>query len=833
MRFSSACVVAATALISSILPAWAVDEKDFSDVVRNLPQGGNGKGKGRKDGPNPNRFIISGFKDELEEDATEADAMENFGADPKMRLKKKKNQKTAKLVIEFPDAINAANFKNKYKGKVKVELDAPRYAHAGLRHGNRGKSDPDAVTDTIRNLQSSQQIPWGIENVFFDANRGVPGSVNGPDLPNSVTRPICIIDSGYQTSNPDLPETATNADGDQGPGAQNSFNIDGCGHGTHVAGTIAAMDNEEGVIGVYPGAQDIQVVKVFGTNGSTSCGWSYTSSLIAAFDNCVDSGAKIVSMSLGGGGFSQSESERYMQATDDEGMLIIAAAGNGASSAFSYPASYDDVMSVAAIDLNNNRASFSQYNDQVDISGPGVSVLSTYSPFNDYASLSGTSMATPHVSGVALLLWNNFPTCKNYEIRRALEESAKDLGAPGRDNYYGHGAVNYWAAFDYLTNNACGTSPAPTTTPPTPAPTPCDGKTFRLELTTDNYGSETTWEVTKTNGDLEASGGPYQSNSDVLFDKCIPDDACTFTINDSYGDGICCGYGTGNFKVHIDGNVVAEGGEFQQTEEVDLCEPSSTPAPTANPTPAPVLPPPSNSVLAAPSNNPNDPYVGYNFGGYFFDLKAKSTPVAIQKISFHTKGPGDFSLFTKSPDSICDRSTFDFEERSAWQTIVDAVPVVGPTTYTITFPTPYIIPAGETRPFHFFSTGGLVGHYTSNSATYWNGPYPPYVQDNSLILSDNLAVPYLWGRSLYLPSYNMNGIELEYTANSSMGIYEVMNGDGVEMTKVGSSSAPSAASAASLPTPDAINVGLRATNEACNESSDCSSGQCKGNGKCK
>jgi len=178
---------------------------------------------------------------------------------------------------------------------------------------------------------------------------------------------------------------------------------------------------------------------------------------------CIDAGANVVSMSLGGGGFNQIEADTYKDMLEDN-ILLVAAAGNDGNSDYSYPASYDSVMSVAAIDSNENHASFSQYNDKVDIAAPGVGVRSTYKN-GSYASLSGTSMATPHVAGVAALVWSRDTTKSAKEVWSALTQSAKDKGTPGRDFFYGHGIVQAEAAALLLADESFTLSPTATPLP--------------------------------------------------------------------------------------------------------------------------------------------------------------------------------------------------------------------------------------------------------------------------------------------------------------------------------------------------------------------------------
>ena len=265
---------------------------------------------------------------------------------------------------------------------------------------------------------------------------------------DTTARKVCIIDTGYNLGHPDLPGTNDGVTGQANNSQVGSWNNDGNGHGTHVAGTIAAYDNSEGVIGVYPGV-DLHIVKIFNDSGN----WTNASDLIEGISQCQSAGANVVNMSLGGGSPSTAE-QNAMQNVSDQGVLLVAAAGNDGNSVMSYPASYDAVMSVAAVDSSESHASYSQYNSQVEIAAPGSAVQSTY-PTNTYASLSGTSMATPHVAGGAALVWSYFPQCSNQQIRSALGATAKDKGSAGRDNLYGYGLMQLADAYNYLNTYGC------------------------------------------------------------------------------------------------------------------------------------------------------------------------------------------------------------------------------------------------------------------------------------------------------------------------------------------------------------------------------------------
>jgi len=448
----------------------------------------------------------------------------------------------------------------------------------------------ESIEPDYQRYLMAQSQPWGIAKTQSD-------QLTDADASNMT---VCIIDSGYEQANPDL--NANNASGTNNSGTGNWYE-NGGSHGTHVAGTIAGVNNSEGVVGVLPNTNvNLHIVKVFNASG-----WGYSGDLSDAVDTCVTNGAKVINMSLGGAGSSTTE-KNALQAAADTGVLLIAASGNDGDATLSYPASYDAVMAVGALDSNNQHAEFSQYTPQVEVSAPGEAILSTvagdgrlgyisvgsttygndnvvpqthyvqsagnyvvsnvngsangvlasctisgtsysctnvngniclaerndnqkgsnypeinpakacadagasgvivYSnstrpglqnPFlvdantdvtvptvsvdrtlgqqlmsqlgasasitvngsQNYSYYNGTSMATPHVAGVAALVWSNNPNCSADDVRSALKNTAIDLDVAGRDDKTGFGLVQAKAASDALATSCGGTTPPP------------------------------------------------------------------------------------------------------------------------------------------------------------------------------------------------------------------------------------------------------------------------------------------------------------------------------------------------------------------------------------
>ncbi len=236
---------------------------------------------------------------------------------------------------------------------------------------------------------------------------------------------VAVIDTGIDYSHPDLQERyaggydTVNEDDDP---------FDDHGHGTHVSGIVAADLNETGQAGVSPKASIVAVKSLAGD------GTGYISDLVEGIDWAMDNDVALINFSLGTSYDSQILEEKLQEAAN-QGIILVAAAGNTDGGSVLYPAAYNQVISVSATDSNDNFASFSSVG--AEIAAPGVSVSSTI-PGGGYASWSGTSMAAPHVTAtVALMIAND-----QDNIRENLRNSAIDLGPSGTDSYFGYGLVH-------------------------------------------------------------------------------------------------------------------------------------------------------------------------------------------------------------------------------------------------------------------------------------------------------------------------------------------------------------------------------------------------------
>ncbi len=250
---------------------------------------------------------------------------------------------------------------------------------------------------------------------------------------------VAVVDTGADFTHPDLAGKLVpgydfvNDDADP---------ADDNGHGTHVAGIIAAATNNGiGIAGV--GYQTrVLVVKVLDQNGS-----GYYSTISKGITYAADRGARIINLSLRGT-VPSTLLEDAVNYAWSKGALVVAAAGNDGSSAPVYPAAYTHAMAVAATNWNDERWTISNYGDYISVAAPGVGIYSTdwQGGAGPYASRSGTSMAAPHVAGVAALMLAVNPDLTNDRIQTLLEETAVDLGDPGWDPYFGFGRVDAYQA---------------------------------------------------------------------------------------------------------------------------------------------------------------------------------------------------------------------------------------------------------------------------------------------------------------------------------------------------------------------------------------------------
>lgn len=257
---------------------------------------------------------------------------------------------------------------------------------------------------------------------------------------------VAVVDTGIDNSHPDLPAVVAQRDF-----INNDNNAeDDNGHGTHVAGTIGALtNNNTGVAGTN---WNVGLVAAKALNASGS--GSYTA-ISDAIKWSADNGAKVINLSLGGS-IPSKTLENAVKYAWNKGTVLACAAGNSGVSSKSYPAAYTNCIAVAATDQNDAKASFSNYGSNwVDVAAPGVAILSTmpnsqvylntqYGYYQNYDSLNGTSMATPHVAGLAGLIWATGNCTTATCVRNRIESNTDAISGTG--TYWSKGRINAFKA---------------------------------------------------------------------------------------------------------------------------------------------------------------------------------------------------------------------------------------------------------------------------------------------------------------------------------------------------------------------------------------------------
>ncbi|WP_088102404.1 S8 family peptidase [Halalkalibacter urbisdiaboli] len=284
---------------------------------------------------------------------------------------------------------------------------------------------------TIPNDEFFEPYQWNLTQI--EAGRGW-------NFSNGANVNIAILDTGVDPDHLDLKNKIKHG--------YNAFDdssefTDEHGHGTHVAGVAAALTNNvTGIAGVSWNST-ILPVKVLDKDGA---GTSYE--VAKGIYWAVDHGAQVINMSLGDYYHADVLHEAIKYAYDHD-VVLIAASGNDNVSDPMYPANYEEVLTVAAVDDTRNRAFFSNYGPHVDVTAPGAHIPSLF-PDNNYVVMSGTSMASPHVAGLAGLIRALRPDLNVEDVYHVIRSTAKDLGTKGHDQYYGFGEVDVAKALESI-----------------------------------------------------------------------------------------------------------------------------------------------------------------------------------------------------------------------------------------------------------------------------------------------------------------------------------------------------------------------------------------------
>ena len=361
-----------------------------------------------------------------------------------------------------PELVKSHGGEIKYQYQIIPGIAAilPTQAIEALR------KNPNILTveENIRFTATTQTTDWGITQI--KADQAHTSGYKGTGVK------VAILDTGIDYTHPDLADNY-----DPLFWSFTDSPMDDHGHGTHCAGIVAATDNTFGVIGVAPEAT-LHAVKVLDSSGS---GW--LTDIIAGIDWSVSNGMDVISMSLGSNSYSSSFEQACNEAYSS-GVVLVAAAGNDYKrlgrrelNTIDHPGAYTSVIAVGATDKDNQKASWSSTGPEIELAAPGVSILSTY-PNNRYVTMSGTSMATPHVAGVAALILatpidtiydqNSNGKWDPPEVRAKLRDTADDLGDTGFDYWYGYGLVD---ALESCTGTNDITPPAITEQTPAPSST--------------------------------------------------------------------------------------------------------------------------------------------------------------------------------------------------------------------------------------------------------------------------------------------------------------------------------------------------------------------------
>lgn len=511
------------------------------------------------------------------------------------------------------------------------------------------------AVDAVSHLQSHRTLSNDLDNVEVELKYRLLYTTDDPRLSEQVASHygivnleaawdmtagssdvvVQVVDTGIDEDHPDLQtnkwintgETCGDGVDNDGNGFADDCNgynhADGTGtdlegdgsHGTHCSGTIAAdNDNGVGVAGIAGGKDGERGISLM---TSVVFGAVSTSGFAEALVYGADNGAHISSNSWGytsPGVYDSSVLEAIDYAVD-AGVVVVFAAGNDGSNDDYYPGYYEPTVAVAALDASKTAAYFTNYGDWINISAPGYPVLSTVTVADgSYDWYSGTSMACPHVAGGLALAKSYLPSATADELTSCLFSTAEEIDSLNSATYaggLGAGLMDIPAMLNCLGEPP---SPAPSVTPapsifPSPQPTPqpivCGecSTTLILHVTTDRWPSESSYtlDASPSTACFDDVSGPDSSlSSETTYEIVLSEELCTgseyiFTFSDSFGDGICCGYGYGSYSLELDGVTIFESdGDFGSSESftivnTPMISPTMSPITPGVPAPAPTV----------------------------------------------------------------------------------------------------------------------------------------------------------------------------------------------------------------------------------------------------
>ncbi|MBP9127417.1 MAG: S8 family serine peptidase [Elusimicrobia bacterium] len=393
------------------------------------------------------------------------------------------------------DLSRAESFRDALDRTAVISID-PKEDLGRVLNAYRGL--PDVEQADFNRIYSVQWTPndpsygqlWGLTKVDASA---------AWDLSTGTGVVVAVVDTGVDFFHPDLSANMW-VNGDEVPGngvdddqngfvddvrgwdcvAEDNSPSDVYGHGSHVAGTIAAVGhNAVGVVGLSFNA------RVMPVKGLNDYGSGTSADLAQALIYAADNGAQVINNSWGGQGTDPLIESAVAYAVS-AGAVVVAAAGNSNVDAQTfYPARLPGVLAVSAFDAADQKASFSNFGTRIDVAAPGVSILSTYK--GGYSSLNGTSMAAPHVSGLAALILAQHPDYTASQVRQVIRQSADDVGPPGPDIDSGVGRINARAAMVAVPASPDATPPLVSVQTPAPGAV-LSGPTVLAGTASDNVG---------------------------------------------------------------------------------------------------------------------------------------------------------------------------------------------------------------------------------------------------------------------------------------------------------------------------------------------------------